>query len=164
MDEAWPYNLPIFRRNHREVSPNGFVVAEITPAYEVSMGNPTVGTLRLSSGLRLDRCNPAFLWSDDSRYLAVPRYYMRFGLFRRQRIAVVDTLARRIAESSETAWYFQPESFMHGLLTVVKEPTRSARRLSWRLSEDLPGFKVLDVDWPEAAQPGDAVAAARRPR
>jgi hypothetical protein len=68
MDEPWPYNLPIFSRGHRAVSPDGTVVAEIAQAFEVSMSNPTVGTLRLSSGLQLDRCNPAFLWSDDSRY------------------------------------------------------------------------------------------------
>ena len=41
MDEPWPYNLPIFRRSHREVSPDGSVVAEIAQAFEVSMSNPT---------------------------------------------------------------------------------------------------------------------------
>jgi hypothetical protein len=153
MDEPWPYNLPIFRRSHREVSPDGSIVAEIAQAFEVSMSNPTVGTLRLSSGLQLDRCNPAFLWSDDSRYLAVPRYFTRFGIFRRQRLTVVDTRARRVAVSPEIAWYFQPESFTEGLLTVLKEPFHSARRVSWKVPEHLAGFKVLDVDWPEAAQP-----------
>ena len=111
------------------------------------MGNPTRGTLRLSSGLALDNCNPAFIWSDDSRYLAVPRYFMRFGLFRRQRIAVVDTISRCVAESPETACFFQPESFKDGILTVVKEPHYTASSVRWTIPDDLSGFKTLAVDW-----------------
>jgi hypothetical protein len=117
-------------------------------AHEVSMGNPTKGTLRLSSGLQLDRCSLAFLWSDDSRYLAAPRYFSRLGFVRLQRMAVIDTLARRVALSPETDDYFQPEPFAHGVLTVVREPFRSARPVSWTIATILRTFEVLDVRWP----------------
>ena len=79
-ESEWPYNLPIWRRAHRASSPDAQIVAEIDAAYEISMGNPTCGTLRLSTGLELERCNPSFIWSDDSRYLAVPRYFNRAAM------------------------------------------------------------------------------------
>ena len=144
----WPYDLPIFRRAHRAVSPDGSVVAEIDPAHEVSMGNPTRGTLTLSTGLQLADCNPSFIWSDDSRYLAVPRYFFRFGLLRRQRLAVIDVVQRRVVLSRETAAYFQPESFTGGVLVVVKEPFRSAARSSWRVPKDLAAFELVRADRP----------------
>jgi len=75
------YNLPIWRSSHRATSPDGRHVAWIDPAYEVSMGNPTAGTFCLSTGLQLQRCNPSFLWSDDSRYIAVPRFFNRLDSF-----------------------------------------------------------------------------------
>src|SRR5439155_18064411 len=92
--ERWPYNLPIWRRSYRASSPDGRYVAEINPAWEVSMGNPTYGTLCLSAGLRLERCNPSFLWSTDSCYLAVPQFFRRFGLFRLQRLLVIDVVKK----------------------------------------------------------------------
>jgi hypothetical protein len=157
MSEPWPYNLPIFRRAYRAVSPDGSTVAEINPAYEVSMSNPTIGVLTLSTGFQLDGCNPSFVWSDDSRYLAVPRYFHRLGLFRRQRLAIIDLVERRVVVSPQMAWYFQPESFSGGLLVATKEPARTpARRLSWRVPDELAVFNVLPVAWPAAAQPGIA--------
>lgn len=65
--QPWPYNLPIWRRSHRAVSPDGRIVAEIAQADEVSMGNPTMGRLLLSTGLEVPRCRPSFIWSVDSR-------------------------------------------------------------------------------------------------
>lgn len=152
----WPYNLPIWRQAQRAISPDGRVVAEIESACEVSMGNPTSGTLRLSIGLRLDGCNPSFIWSDDSRYLAVPRYFHRLGLFRRQRMVVIDTLERSAVGSTEIACYYQPESFSAGRLVVTREPFRSAKRVTWRIPADLAGFKPVGAEWTEAAEQGHA--------
>jgi hypothetical protein len=149
MSEPWPYSLPIFRRKRRAASPDGTTVAEIDPAYEVSMSNPTSGTLTLSTGLRLDRCNPSFVWSDDSRYLAVPRYFQRLGLLRRQRLAVIDVVERRVVASPQIACYFQPESFSEGLLVATREPFRSAESVSWRVPEDLADFRLVRTAWPQ---------------
>ncbi len=150
-ESEWPYNLPIWRRAHRASSPDAQIVAEIDAAYEISMGNPTCGTLRLSTGLELERCNPSFIWSDDSRYLAVPRYFDRLGVFRRQRMVIIDTRERRVVASTETAYYYQPESFLAGLLVATKEPFGSAKRVIWRVPEDMAGFKPVSAAWTEAA-------------
>ena len=163
-ESRWPYNMPIWRSAHRASSPSGLMDAEIASAYEVSMGNPTCGTLRLSTGLELERCNPSFIWSDDSRYLAVPQYFYRLGLFPRQRMVVIDTLEQRVVASRDTAYYYQPESFLVGLLVATKEPFRSADRISWHISEDMRGFKSVSAAWPEAAQQRYLVKGAARRR
>ena len=139
-DPQWPYNLPIWRGAHRAVSPDGRLVAEIDPAYEVSMGNPTYGTLRLSTGLKLERCNPSFLWSSDSRYLAVPQFFDRFGIFRRQRLLVIDARDQTVFASPDFTYYFQPESFSDGRLVVTKNPFKSAQQIAWAIPADLAKF------------------------
>lgn len=154
MSEPWPYNLPIFRREHRASSPDGKIVAEIQEAFELGMSNPTSGTLRLSTGLQLDRCNPSFIWSDDSRYLAVPRYFIRLGIFRRQRMVVIDTVERKALASAEATFYYQPESFSDGLLVVTREPTRSATRVMWRIPEQLADFRAVALGAAGAARRG----------
>jgi hypothetical protein len=116
--EADPYDTPPWRSSHSATSPNGVLVASIDQAFEHSMGNPTVGTLRISDGLELANCNPAFIWSDDSRYLAVPQWCRRFGLFRRQRLAVIDTAAKIVYLSSFTHWLMLPKTFDAGRLEI----------------------------------------------
>ena len=126
--EPFPYNTPPWRRSYRAVSPDGVVVATIDEAFEHSMSNPTVGTLRTSNGLELSKCNPSFLWSDDSRFLAVPRWCWRFGFFRCQRLALVDVLARTVYESPFTHWLMLPKTFEHGRLEVLVSDRRG---ISW---------------------------------
>lgn len=117
--EPDPSDRPPWRQRHRAVSPDGAVVAAVDEALEHSMGNPTVGTLRNSDGLELPGCGPAFLWSDDSRFLAVPRWCRRFGLFRRQRLAIVDVAARAVYVSPFTHWLLLPQTFARGRLEVL---------------------------------------------
>lgn len=161
-ESEWPYNLPIWRKSHRAGSPDGRFVAEIDPAYEVSMGNPTMGVLRLSAGLVLERCNPSFVWSEDSRYLAVPRYYSRLGLFRRQRMIVIDTRLRRIHASNETAYYFQPESFSRGRLLATKNPFGAAEQVGWDIPADLGLFKSVTTAWDDTVEQRHATESAGR--
>jgi hypothetical protein len=120
----WPYDLPIWRRFYRAASPDGQRVAQIDPAYEVSMGNPTSGMLCVTGGPHIERCNPSFVWSDDSRYLAVPQY---FGFSGRQRLLIISFEEKRAFASKESEWYFQPESFSRGQLLVTINPFRSPR-------------------------------------
>jgi len=151
MGEAhWPYSLPIWRHAHRAVSPDDRFVAEIESAHEISMGNPTIGTLRLSAGLELKNCNPSFIWSGDSRYLAVPQYFCRFGLFRRQRLVIIDTLKRLVMASAQTAYYYLPESFSDGRLIAIKEPFRQAQQILWQIPGDLVNFRPVVVAWTKA--------------
>src|SRR5688572_16175234 len=88
-EQKWPYNLPIWRDAYRAVSPDGRLVARIDPAVEVSMGNPKTGILCVSNGLHIERCNPSFVWSDDSKYLAVPQFFEKLLVCRRQRLLVI---------------------------------------------------------------------------
>jgi hypothetical protein len=126
--ESYPYNTPPWRSSHKEISPDGAVVAAIDQAFEHSMSNPTVGTLRTSDGLELTSCNPAFIWSDDSRFLAVPRWCRRFGLFRRQRLVIVDVVARAVYVSPFTYWLLLPKAFEGARLEVQ---VSGRRGISW---------------------------------
>jgi hypothetical protein len=133
----WPYNLPIWRDSFRAASPDGRFAAEIDPACEVSMSDPTSGILCIPGLLHIEHCNPSFIWSSDSRYLAVPRFFARFGLLQRQRLLLVDVLVRRVYASKETACYFQPESFVEGRLVVTKEPFRKAQTIAWQIPDEI---------------------------
>src|SRR5260370_12562221 len=104
MTEAeWPYNLPIWRRFYRAQSPDGKHVAQIDPAYELTMGNPTWGILCISSGPHIERCNPSFVWSDDSRYLPVPQFY---EFFSRHQLFIAPIQQQHIFPSNETSLHF----------------------------------------------------------
>jgi len=117
--EPFPFNLPIWRRAHREVSPDGTLVAEIDPALEISMSNPTSGTLRISNGLEVSRCSPSFIWSDDSRYLAASQWRYAFGLQLRQRVVVIDVRDRIVFASRAVGWLVQPRSFRENVFSVT---------------------------------------------
>ncbi len=145
----FPYNLPIWRSDYRLISPDGKIIAEICHAGEVSMGNPTIGTLTLSNGFELERCNPSFIWSDDSRYLVVPQYFRRFGLFRRQHLIIIDVVNQQAYQSRRITCYFQPESFLNGRLITTEEPFSDAVVVQWSIPEDMNQFNVIkEVVWP----------------
>lgn len=120
---TWPAqpDRPHWRSSHRAVAPDGSLIADMTKAMEHSMSNPTVGTLRVSDGLELPKCSPAFLWSDDSRYLAVPRWE-RSGFFRttlRQRLVIVDVGHRTLYLSPFAGWLLLPKTFEQGTLEIA---------------------------------------------
>jgi len=47
-DQAWPYNLPLWRSNDEATSPDGKLGARIDPAYEVSVEFKTPSDLNQS--------------------------------------------------------------------------------------------------------------------
>lgn len=93
------------------------------------MSNPTVGTLRMSNGLEILDCNPAFLWSSDSRYLAVPQWIHRFGLFLRQRLLMVDVDSNSEWASRFTHWLLEPRGFADSRLEIW---VSSSFRITWQ--------------------------------
>jgi hypothetical protein len=112
------------------------------------MGNPTSGMLCITSGPHIERCNPSFIWADDSRYLAVPQF---FGFFRRQRLLVVAFEEKLVFASNETVSYFQPELFLGGQLIVTINPFGSARVMTFNIpAELLARFARLRFPWPES--------------
>lgn len=145
--EPYPYSLPIWRGAHRSTSPDARLVAEIPHAYETTMSNPTMGTLQVSDGLSLEKCNPSFIWSQNSRYLAVPQWNYTFGVFWGQRILVVDTCDRVVFASRRYLDWLQPESFGGEVLEVLKNPTGRSRRIAWSIPQDLRRFKRLSIRW-----------------
>jgi hypothetical protein len=114
-----PPDRPHWRTSHRAVAPNGLLVAEIARAMEHSMSNPTVGTLTISDGLELLKCSPAFLWSDDSRYLAVPQWEWRFVSSWRQRLVIVDVERRTRYTSRFAERLLLPVTFAQGKLELL---------------------------------------------
>jgi len=116
-------------------------------AIEVSMGNPTAGQLVTESGLQLKMCSPAFIWSDDSRYLAVPQFFKHLGFLRRQRLLVVDFRDRNVYQSKEIAYYFQPETFNNGVLKVTKEPFKTKQNIEYRVPSELDSFTAIRTAW-----------------
>ena len=149
MEENWPYNLPIFRRSFKLTSPDGKISAEIRDAVEVSMSNPTIGLLVFSNGMTIEKCNPSFIWSDDSRYLAVPQYNSNwfFGIGK-QRLLVVDILENILYESRKLAYYIQPEKFTRGTLTVTIEPARKAKSVTYEVVDIIKTFSKLELPGP----------------
>lgn len=122
----WPYNLPIWRSFYRATSPDGRRVAQIDPASEMGMSNPTSGLLCVTGGLHMERCSPSFVWSDDSRYLAVPQYS---PFLQRARLLIISFEEKCVFASKVRVWYFQPESFSSGQLLVKIAPHRSTTRV-----------------------------------
>jgi hypothetical protein len=145
-EEKWPYNLPIWRRSFRLASPDGRMTAEIANAVEVSMSNPTIGTLVLSTGLTIESCNPSFVWSDDSKYLVVPQYSRNWFLgIGKQRLVVVDAAEQKAWRSRKLAYYIQPETFREGLLTITIEPARKARTVIYDVPGILKTFEKMEL-------------------
>ena len=121
-EELFPYNLPIFRRSHRASSPDGKLEAAVQRATEVAMSAPTRGALHVSNGIVVEQCNPSFVWSDDSRYVAVPQWEYRLGWFRGQRLLILDMATNQLFRSRCYRSYLQPESFASGRLEVTVNP------------------------------------------
>lgn len=136
--EGTIYDLPIWNSSLKLESPDGKYSAEIREAHEISMGNPTSGTLELSTGLVIERCNPSFIWSDDSRYLAVPEYsFNRFWGVGRQKLTVIDVRDNIVWRTRKLAHYIQPKKFSDGLLTVLLNPQHRTRSVTFSIPADL---------------------------
>ncbi|MBB4638983.1 hypothetical protein [Longimicrobium terrae] len=100
------------------ISPDGRTTASIEDAGEIAMGAPTSGTLILSTGLTVERCSPSMVWSDDSRYLAVPRW----NLDRRQQLVIIDAREGAVRALPEIYRVLQLESFDGGIVRGVDSP------------------------------------------
>lgn len=111
------------------VSPDGSKTARIEKAMEIGMGAPTRGTLFLSTGLVLEDCNPSMIWSDDSRYLAVPRW--EGGS---QRLAVIDTSTQQVRESNSLYRVLELTSFSGGIIGGLDSPVYRPQPISVDIS------------------------------
>ena len=146
MTEEFPYNLPIWRRTHSAESPDKKIMAEINPAYEVSMGNPTYGNLILSNGLNINDCNPSFIWSDNSKYLAVSQYTTNWlGGIGKQRLLIVDIHQQLSWQSAKLGYYIQPETFENEKLTITVNPFKNPKTITYKIPHDLDMFTKIKL-------------------
>ena len=145
-DKNWPYNLPIWQRSLRLQSPDDMMWAEIKDACEVSMGNPTIGTLLLSSGLKVENCNPSFVWSDDSNFLAVAQYSANwFGGIGKQKLLIINVLENCAWRSPKLAYYIQPATFREDKIKVILNPFHKSREQHFTMESIKQNFEFLDT-------------------
>jgi hypothetical protein len=142
MEEPYPYNLPPWRRQYEAVSPDGCWRASIAEAREIGMSDPTAGELRINDKFVIPRCSPAFIWSDDSRFLAVPQW--KYWLRRRQRLLIIDVVANTIVASRAIYRLLVPDSFRGGVLTATDSPIWKPKQVRISCVEAARAFKRIE--------------------
>ena len=121
---AWDYSLNL-------TSPNGQITAVIDDASEVGQGAPTYGTLKLSSGLTFKGCNPSAIWSDDSKFLAIPQWTER----RMQRLLVISIEQGSVGYAPYIYSVLELHSFSRGKIKGIDSPIYKPREIEIDLSE-----------------------------
>ncbi len=140
-EEPYPYNLPPWRRSHAATSPDGRWRATLEGAVEIFMSGPTKGTLRIDGLFDVPDCGPDFLWSDDSRYLAVPQWKYKFRP--RARILLIDTEERVVYASRSRLKIAMLESFGNGVLAGVESPVHDPRPFTIAVAEVPATFEIV---------------------
>ena len=116
---AWDYSLHL-------TSPDGQITAVIERASEFGQGSPTSGILKLSNGLTFEGCNPSAVWSDDSKFLAIPQWTVK----NRQRLLVISIERAAVGYAPDVFELLELHSFSRDKIKGV----------------DLPGYKPRDIE------------------
>ncbi len=127
---AWDSSLNL-------TSPDGQITAVIDDANEVGQGAPTHGTLVLSNGLTFEGCNPSAVWSDDSKFLAVPQWTRA----RRQRLMVISIEKQSVGYASDIFNVLELHSFFAGKIKGIDSPIHQPREIE---------IDLCDVRWEKA--------------
>ena len=121
---AWEYSLNL-------TSPDGRMTAVIDDAGEVGQGAPTYGTLKLSNGLTFEGCNPSAVWSDDSKFLAIPQW----TAVRRQRILVISVEQAAVGYPPDIFSVLELHLFSGDKIKGIDSPIYKPREIEIDLSE-----------------------------
>jgi hypothetical protein len=121
---AWDSSLNL-------TSPDGQIMAVIDDGNEVGQGAPTLGTLVLSNGLTFEGCNPSAVWSDDSKFLAVPQW----GRSREQRLLVISIENRSVGYAPDIFSVLELHSFTAGKIQGIDSQIHESREIEIDLSE-----------------------------
>ena len=121
---AWDYSLHL-------TSPDGQITAVIGKASEFGQGSPTTGTLKLSNGLTFKSCNPSAVWSDDSKFLAVPQWRTT----QRQRILVISIERATFGYTADIFSVLELHSFSGGKIKGIDSPVYKPHEVEIDLSE-----------------------------
>ena len=107
-------------------SPNGKFTALFKYGGEVCQGGPTYGVVSVSNGITFDSCNASFVWSDDSKYLAVPQWTR----YREQRLLLINSEFQTFQLLPEVFQVLELHSFTHGVVAGIDSPVYHPRPVS----------------------------------
>jgi hypothetical protein len=140
-EEPFPYNLPPWRRKYEQQSPDGKYTATIYEAWELFMSGPTYGKLFVGDMFRIEKCSPTFVWSDDSRYLAVPQWGGAW-LLRSERLLILDAMEKKIFVSNNKYKLIIVNSFTDGIISLTESPLKKTKEISISLEEVARNYKI----------------------
>jgi hypothetical protein len=106
-------------------SPDGKFTAAFEYESEVCQGGPTYGRVVLSNGMTFDSCNSSFVWSRDSKYLAVPQWTH----YREQRLLVINAGQRTFKLLPEVFQVLELHSFTDGVVEGIDSPVHEPKRV-----------------------------------
>lgn len=138
-EEPYPYNQPPWRRSYEALSPDGQWRARIDSAFEISMSGPTSGILSIDKAFNIPDCNPAFIWSDNSRYLAVPQW--KYFFRKRERLLIIDIQTKSIFFSPSQFRLLDLQTFSNGVITGVDSILRNPQKIAISISKVMKEFK-----------------------
>jgi hypothetical protein len=111
-------------------SPDGTKTARLDDGHEIGMGAPTSGRLVLSTGIQLEGCSPSMVWSEDSRFLAVPRW-----TWRGQNLVIIDTGRGEVRVAPGTFRVLQLSAFRGGIVEGIDSPIHKPKRVRVDISQ-----------------------------
>jgi len=103
------------------LSPDEKTRAVVDNLREYGMGSPTIGILKLSIGMSLDYCSPSIVWSDDSRYLAIPQLTKK-GF---QQLLVIDVIRKKTGYIPTEYKVIELYTFSAGIIRGIDSPFTS---------------------------------------
>ena len=99
-------------------SPDGRFSAAFEYGSEACQGGPTYGVVLLSNGMTFDSCSPSFIWSTDSKYLAVPQWTH----YREQRLVVINAEQKTFKLIPEVFQVLELHFFAGGVVEGIDSP------------------------------------------
>ena len=99
------------------------------------MGAPTSGELLISNGLKFHSCNPSIVWSDDSRFLAVPQWKPNNRGRHPQRLMIVSIEHECSRYVSGDFNVLELGSFSDGVVRGVDSPAYNPNQIEVDTSE-----------------------------
>jgi len=105
-------------------SPDGTKTARLDDGHEFGQGSPTSGRLVLSTGIQIENCSPSMVWSEDSRFLAVPRWQ-----WTGQSLLLIDTVRGEVRVAPGTFRVLQLSAFRGGIVEGIDSPIHKPRQV-----------------------------------